>query len=172
MCDIDHFKSYNDTYGHNAGDGCLRQVAQAIKNTIERPGDFCARYGGEEFIVLLPHTALDGAIHMAEKIRTNVWNLGLPHVGSTPFSAVSLSLGVATTEGNDEISDDELVKQADSALYNAKERGRNRVELCHEKEDGDGSGLEEESAHTKKDLAGERTLAMKKPTSPDVQSIN
>ncbi|MFC1889846.1 diguanylate cyclase domain-containing protein [Thermodesulfobacteriota bacterium] len=143
MCDIDHFKTYNDTCGHKAGDECLRQVAQVIKNTIERPGDFCARYGGEEFIILLPNTVQEGAMHMAENIRTNVQNLGIPHTESTLQPVVSLSLGVATAEGDGEISDEELVKQADTALYSAKEKGRNRVELYREKEDGNDSGCEE-----------------------------
>lgn len=128
MGDIDNFKSYNDTYGHKAGDECLRRVANAIEKTLERPGDFCARYGGEEFVIILPNTRLKGAMFVAEKIRRNIHNMKIAHKKSLPLGVVSISLGVATVEGNTPISHEELLKQSDEALYLAKEKGRNRIE--------------------------------------------
>ncbi|BCO08964.1 hypothetical protein GF1_13400 [Desulfolithobacter dissulfuricans] len=127
MFDIDNFKTYNDTYGHVKGDECLKKVAQTIKESLKRPGDFCARYGGEEFVVLLPDTSLEGALHVAERIRLNVKNLEIPHKKS-PTQSVTLSLGVATTDGNTAISQDELIKCADIALYQAKQRGKDQVQ--------------------------------------------
>ncbi|MBU0664510.1 MAG: diguanylate cyclase [Proteobacteria bacterium] len=128
MCDIDHFKRYNDTYGHTSGDKCLRQVAQEIKKSLTRPGDFCARYGGEEFVVILPDTSHKGALHVAEKIRLNIIKLQILHEKSPPLSVVSLSLGVATSTDQPLISHEDLLKNADSALYQAKANGRNRLE--------------------------------------------
>jgi diguanylate cyclase (GGDEF)-like protein len=131
MGDIDNFKLYNDTYGHGGGDECLRKVAQAINKTLKRPSDFCARYGGEEFVIVLPNTDQAGAMFIAEDIRKNVVNLQISHEKSLPSGFVTISLGVATTDVNVTISDEELTKQADNALYSAKEKGRNRVELYH-----------------------------------------
>jgi diguanylate cyclase (GGDEF)-like protein len=128
MCDIDHFKPYNDTYGHGSGDKCLRQVAQTIKKSLVRPGDFCARYGGEEFVVILTDTTHRGAMHVAEKIRLNVLELQILHEKSLPLQVVSLSLGVATSTDQPLSSHEELLKNADTALYVAKKNGRNRVE--------------------------------------------
>ena len=127
MADIDNFKLYNDTYGHGPGDECLQQVAQAIKKTIKRPGDFCARYGGEEFVIILPNTTKDGAIMIAEEIRNSVSNLSILHENSLPMRIVSLSLGVASLGSYESISHDKLLIEADKALYAAKEKGRNRV---------------------------------------------
>ena len=128
MCDIDNFKIYNDTYGHGSGDLCLKKVAQMVIATLERPGDFCARYGGEEFIIVLPHTTLDGAMHIAEKIRSNIEKIGIPNKNSLPAQVVTISLGVTTSGKPVLISQDELIKQADMALYKAKEKGRNQVQ--------------------------------------------
>ncbi len=128
MCDIDHFKKYNDTYGHGSGDKCLRNVAQEIKKSVTRPGDFCARYGGEEFVVILPDTTHKGALHVAERIRLNIIKLQILHEKSSPLPVISLSLGVATSTDPPLISHEELLKNADSALYVAKANGRNRVE--------------------------------------------
>ncbi|MCX5871602.1 MAG: diguanylate cyclase [Deltaproteobacteria bacterium] len=128
MCDIDHFKAYNDMYGHGSGDTCLRQVARTIKKTLERPGDFCARYGGEEFVVILTDTSHKGAMHVAEKIRLNIIRLQIVHEESLPLQLVSLSLGVATSSDQPLSSHEELLKNADTALYLAKKNGRNRVE--------------------------------------------
>jgi diguanylate cyclase (GGDEF)-like protein len=128
MGDIDHFKLYNDTYGHSGGDECLRKVAKVIEKTLKRPSDFCARYGGEEFIIVLPHTAQEGALFIAEDIRTNVSNLQIPHEKSLISGFVTISLGVATADVDVSVSHEELIEQADRALYIAKEKGRNRVE--------------------------------------------
>lgn len=128
MCDIDKFKEYNDTYGHEAGDECLRKVAQVIEKSLLRPGDFCARYGGEEFVIILPYSDYEGAMYVAEKIRENVEEKGIPHEKSSPLNVVTLSLGVATLDKSKPVSDRDLVNYADKALYKAKEKGRNRVE--------------------------------------------
>jgi diguanylate cyclase (GGDEF)-like protein len=128
MCDIDHFKAYNDTYGHASGDECLRKVAQTIEQTLERPGDFCARYGGEEFVVILADTSQKGAMHIAEKIRLNILDLQIIHKKAYPLPLISLSLGVATSTDQPLTSYEELIKNADTALYLAKSNGRNRVE--------------------------------------------
>lgn len=129
MCDIDHFKLFNDTYGHQAGDQCLRQIAQLIQNTLHRPVDFCARYGGEEFIILLPETDLQGAKHFAEIIRQEVEYLHIPNENALPYQIVTISLGVATTTEMHAIASyEKLINLADTALYNAKKQGRNRVQ--------------------------------------------
>ncbi|MBU0681270.1 MAG: diguanylate cyclase [Proteobacteria bacterium] len=128
LCDIDNFKDYNDTYGHTSGDICLKKVAQTIEKSLQRPGDFCARYGGEEFIIILTTTPLEGALKVAEKIRQNVVDLALTHKKSLPLQLVSLSLGVATSVDTSLISHEDLIHFADKALYDAKDKGRNRVE--------------------------------------------
>ena len=132
MCDIDNFKAYNDTYGHSNGDICLKKVAQGIKDSLKRPGDFCARYGGEEFIVILPDTALDGAMNIAEAIRLNIEKMGIPHKNSLPEQVVTLSLGVGTSDGTNLLTHEELVNHADMALYKAKDQGRNQVQFFSE----------------------------------------
>lgn len=132
ICDVDHFKLYNDTYGHSEGDQCLIAVAKAIKDTLVRPGDFCARYGGEEFVVVLPNTPEDGAVQVANRIRENVLALKIPHEKSPPLHLVSISLGVATAHPYTEAKHEHLIKLADDALYTAKEKGRNQVELAKE----------------------------------------
>ncbi|MCF6298407.1 MAG: diguanylate cyclase [Thiomicrorhabdus sp.] len=131
MCDIDHFKLFNDTYGHQAGDQCLRQIAQLIHHTLHRPVDFCARYGGEEFIILLPETDLQGAKHFAEIIRQEVEYLHIPNESALPYQMVTISLGIATTsEKHAVISFEKLINLADTALYNAKKQGRNQVQVA------------------------------------------
>jgi len=132
MIDIDHFKSYNDTYGHERGDECLKKVALAIQKTLKRPSDFCARYGGEEFIIVLPYTTQEGAIFIAEEMRAAVKNLEIEHEKSSPAGIVSISLGVATADNNLSVSYEDLIRQSDKALYLAKEKGRNRVEVYTE----------------------------------------
>ncbi|MBT9312434.1 diguanylate cyclase domain-containing protein [Leptothoe kymatousa] len=126
LCDVDHFKLYNDTYGHQAGDDCLKAVAQALKQPVKRPADETARYGGEEFVIVLPNTPLEGAQHVAEQIRLQVQGLNIPHRSSKTSDCVTLSLGVACCIPNSKSSPEELVKTADMALYAAKESGRNR----------------------------------------------
>jgi diguanylate cyclase (GGDEF)-like protein len=126
LLDVDHFKRYNDHFGHVQGDACLRAVAQALAQTVKRPADMVARYGGEEFVMLLPDTPGDSALRMAEKARLAVAALQLPaHVGG---QHVSLSGGCATWhEGSAYQSLEELLNAADQALYQAKAQGRNQV---------------------------------------------
>ncbi|MCF6238202.1 MAG: diguanylate cyclase [Candidatus Marinimicrobia bacterium] len=128
LSDIDHFKLYNDTYGHQQGDGCLIQVANAIKDSVNRPGDLTARYGGEEFCIVLPETGIEGASRIAERVRQNVRNLNLEHKSSKMASVVTLSLGVATLIPTSDSNPTILLKAADRALYQAKGNGRDRVE--------------------------------------------
>lgn len=127
LCDIDHFKAYNDTYGHSEGDRCLKRVAGTISDTLKRPSDFCARYGGEEFIVILPNTAYEGGLFLAEKIRTRIEEENIPHERSSVGSRVTISLGVATLGFDETLSDEALIDRADKSLYAAKHNGRNRV---------------------------------------------
>lgn len=123
LCDIDHFKLYNDTYGHQAGDLCLQQVAQAISSVVNRPMDLVARYGGEEFVVLLPETDATGAAHIAEQICNQVRTLAIPHVRSLR-GHITLSAGVATKNPCVESEMKDLIETADQALYQAKQNGR------------------------------------------------
>ncbi|MBW2654242.1 MAG: diguanylate cyclase [Deltaproteobacteria bacterium] len=133
MGDIDNFKAYNDTYGHSNGDICLNKVAQGIKDSLKRPGDFCARYGGEEFIVILPNTVSDGAIHVAERIRLHIEEMGIIHEKSLPARVVTLSLGVATSKDTmGLVFYEKLIQYADTALYKAKDQGRNQVQSSTE----------------------------------------
>jgi diguanylate cyclase (GGDEF)-like protein len=137
MMDIDHFKRFNDTHGHPAGDEALRKIAGALGRSVRRPADLVVRYGGEEFAALLPDTDLAGAQSLAEKIRTTVLELAIPRhdaatgtEGSEVPEVVTLSLGCAATVPNAAETDPlVLVRMADAALYRAKERGRNRTEL-------------------------------------------
>ena len=127
--DADHFKNFNDIYGHIPGDRCLRQIAEVTTEVLQRPADLVARYGGEEFSVILPDTNCDGAIAIAEQIRFTVEQLRITHSGN-PHEIATVSIGCATQipEVNSDLS--ELLKAADSALYVAKSLGRNRVEAA------------------------------------------
>ena len=127
MFDIDFFKPYNDFYGHLGGDDCLRQVAGAIASSTKRAGDFAARYGGEEFAVVLPNTSAEGANLVARKICDDIASLKLPHARSPIGSYVTLSCGIATAVPSGEESPDTLIRSADSALYQAKNEGKNRI---------------------------------------------
>lgn len=127
MCDIDHFKLYNDTYGHQAGDRCLQQVAQAIKNAVKRPADLTARYGGEEIAIILPNTTPKGAEKVAKSIRQQIQALHIPHINSKTDMYVTLSVGVAGCIPQNNCSVEGLLAKADSNLYKAKNTGRNRV---------------------------------------------
>ena len=127
LCDIDHFKLYNDTYGHIAGDLCLEKVAQAISKVIKRPADLVARYGGEEFVFVLPNTPISGAKHLAQEVRLQIEAQRLPHINSPVDLYVTLSLGVSCCIPNANFSFHTLVTAADKALYQAKATGRNRV---------------------------------------------
>jgi diguanylate cyclase (GGDEF)-like protein len=127
LCDVDCFKAYNDIYGHQEGDQCLRQVASVISAVAKRAVDLVARYGGEEFAVILPNTASEGAQQVAQNIQASIKALALPHAASSAAPIVTLSQGIATRIpqiGNDP---DQLIAAADQALYRAKQSGRNRI---------------------------------------------
>ncbi len=126
MIDIDHFKKFNDTYGHIIGDDCLRQVADTLSDTVRRPADFVARYGGEEFSAVLPDTDADAARLIAELMRKRVESLEISHSGSSA-EVVTVSLGVATVVPRRSSDPEMLVQSADKMLYEAKESGRNQV---------------------------------------------
>ncbi|MFO7818653.1 MAG: diguanylate cyclase [Halanaerobacter sp.] len=128
MLDIDHFKEYNDFYGHQKGDDCLKKLAHTMQEVIKRPGDLVARYGGEEFVVVLPQTDLSGTKMIAEKIRQEIVNLKIPHHESKVSDYVTVSLGVAVAQPNSkENRVKKLIEVADNLLYEAKEKGRNRT---------------------------------------------
>lgn len=129
LCDIDCFKAYNDTYGHWEGDRCLKQVAQTLSQAVKRPADLVARYGGEEFGVILPNTEPEGAVQVAEAIRSGIKNLGIPHTNSFIEDHLTLSLGVSSTVPNPENAPQALLVAADKALYKAKTTGRDRTVL-------------------------------------------
>ncbi|MES2772038.1 MAG: diguanylate cyclase [Pseudomonadota bacterium] len=138
LLDVDFFKRYNDHYGHQAGDECLRSVATTLKKHLKRPGDLLARYGGEEFVLLLPKTNLNGAEQIAEQLRAEIEALGIAHAESTVSSTLTVSIGVCSKP--EETSDvlvnaaenvaanaTDLLRQADVQLYAAKAGGRNCV---------------------------------------------
>ena len=126
MIDVDFFKRYNDHYGHQAGDECLRRVAACLRQGLKRPGDLLARYGGDEFVCLLPETTLDGALAFARLLGEQVQALAIAHARSEVASHVSVSLGVCSKATGIAGSAAELVRQADEQLYTAKTGGRNR----------------------------------------------
>lgn len=128
MIDIDHFKLYNDRYGHLQGDDCLVHLAQGLRRAVSRPADFIARYGGEEFAVILPDTDLHGAVNVAENLRSRVATLGIRHEASPVHHAVTISVGAATVVPSPEMGVAVLIAAADRTLYRAKQNGRNRVE--------------------------------------------
>lgn len=135
LIDVDHFKAYNDTLGHLAGDLCLQYLAEAVERHIRRPADLLARYGGEEFVVLLPDTDEQGALAVAETLRQAVLDMRLGHPASPVADVVTVSIGVCAGTVPDPASEDDapppattIVEIADQALYEAKNKGRNRVE--------------------------------------------
>ncbi|MBB6216236.1 diguanylate cyclase (GGDEF)-like protein [Anaerosolibacter carboniphilus] len=127
IIDIDYFKEYNDHYGHLEGDQCLIQVANALKGTLKRPGDLLARYGGDEFMAVLPNTDSIGALLMAEEMRREIEKLEIIHQYSSISNVVSITVGVATVLPSGHTSVEDLVHMADSALYQAKKKGRNQI---------------------------------------------
>ncbi len=129
MCDVDHFKLYNDHFGHQSGDRCLQQVAQAIAQVIRKPTDLAARYGGEEFALILPDTDANEVVMIAEKIRQQVEALNIPHPKSLVNNYVTLSFGVSCAVPNHQSSPEDLIQMSDLALYEAKQKGRNQVVL-------------------------------------------
>lgn len=138
MIDVDYFKNYNDTYGHQAGDNCLKQIARAIAATLKRPGDMVARYGGEEFSVLLPQTDAAGADEVAREIQSTVARLAIPHSASHVSTQITVSIGISTVTPTPGLKQEAIVRAADHALYRAKQAGRNRC--VHD----DGAGVRAE----------------------------
>jgi diguanylate cyclase (GGDEF)-like protein len=124
--DVDHFKKYNDTYGHSAGDDCLAAVARVIHESLKRPADLASRYGGEEFVVLLPETTRKGATEVAERILLGIEALSIPHAASTTAACVTVSIGLTSCIPDTGLAQ-VLLDAADSALYSAKHSGRNRI---------------------------------------------
>jgi diguanylate cyclase (GGDEF)-like protein len=127
MIDIDHFKQFNDTYGHPAGDACLRAIAAILDGEMNRSHDLIARYGGEEFVCLLPDINLAGAQIKAEQLRQAVHSLSIPHAASSTAPVVTISVGLALFIPTDKLTPEQLVAAADAELYKAKDAGRNRV---------------------------------------------
>jgi diguanylate cyclase (GGDEF)-like protein len=130
VIDIDHFKRFNDRYGHQRGDQCLRLVASAVGSCARRSGDIAARYGGEEFVLLLPGADAAAAPACAEQVRSAVEAMGLEHADNPPSGLITVSVGIATLDPVPDtvsISSEDLFAAADAALYEAKRSGRNRT---------------------------------------------
>lgn len=125
--DVDNFKSYNDTYGHLAGDDCLKGVADALATSMRRAGDLSARYGGEEFAMILPNQSKEGALVVAERVRNVVEQMDAAKTPNPPARRITVSVGVAVTTGAGDEETASLVAAADKAMYQAKQSGRNRV---------------------------------------------
>jgi two-component system chemotaxis response regulator CheY len=129
ICDVDHFKTYNDTLGHQAGDEALRAVAAKLAAEV-RASDGVYRYGGEEFVLVLPEQSLQTARAAVERVRASVEQLAIPHPGRGPGGVVTMSFGIAGFRPGQTTTVEDLLKQADAALYEAKEAGRNRVAVA------------------------------------------
>jgi diguanylate cyclase (GGDEF)-like protein len=127
LMDVDYFKRYNDHYGHQLGDECLRQIAGALQASLRRPGDLVARYGGEEFVCLLPETDLPGATSFAARLGQQIYAQKIAHADSSVAPVVSLSLGVSCAQAAARFDPAELLRTADAQLYRAKSLGRNQV---------------------------------------------
>ena len=125
--DIDHFKNYNDLYGHVTGDNCLKTVARVLQSSLGRPADFLARFGGEEFIILLPDTSETGCLHLAENIRTTLKMLHIDHQDSSVADYLTVSIGAVTCNDVTQCNRVQLLEEADKLLYMAKHDGRNCV---------------------------------------------
>jgi diguanylate cyclase (GGDEF)-like protein len=129
LCDVDYFKQYNDTYGHQMGDDCLRRIAKVMEAAVRRPSDLAARYGGEEFAILLPSTPISGALEVAREIQTHIRYLQIPHESSQVSPYVTSSFGIASLVPNHSTTPEELLELADQALYQAKLGGRDRIAI-------------------------------------------
>jgi diguanylate cyclase (GGDEF)-like protein len=127
LADVDYFKQYNDHYGHGAGDDCLKQIATTLVSSLLRAGDTASRYGGEEFAIILPNTDLEGANRVAERVRSGVKALAIPHSHSVAADHVTVSLGCATVIPPQGLTPEILLDAVDRMLYQAKNEGRNRV---------------------------------------------
>lgn len=125
--DIDHFKAFNDSFGHGCGDDCLRRVVQALSASLRRSSDFIARYGGEEFVAVLPGADFNSALSVASAMRKNVEDLRISHSETAPFDYVTVSIGGSTVVPDATVTPSSLVKTADDMLYRAKQNGRNQV---------------------------------------------
>ncbi|MEL4895338.1 GGDEF domain-containing protein [Crocosphaera sp. Alani8] len=130
VCDVDFFKAYNDTFGHLQGDYCLQKVAHSLESILQRPADKVTRYGGEEFVIILPNTEVEGAIHVAQKMRLAIKQLKLPSANQKVSQYVTISLGVTSVVPSQKTSPRQLLDEADKALYQAKKQGRDRVVLA------------------------------------------
>jgi diguanylate cyclase (GGDEF)-like protein len=126
MMDVDHFKNYNDLFGHQQGDAVLRMIAKTIEHTPKRPGDFVARWGGEEFAVLLSNTGKNGALKIAEAVRANIENMNMP-LANGSVAKLTISIGVNTQSPEQGDSLESFISVADKELYRAKKTGRNKV---------------------------------------------
>jgi diguanylate cyclase (GGDEF)-like protein len=126
LADVDYFKAYNDRYGHQAGDDCLRRVASALKAVGKRPADLAARYGGEEFAMVLPSTAMEGAVDVAKSLARAIDALEIPHDRSGVSAKLTLSQGIASLVPVHDTTPESVIELADQALYQAKQQGRNR----------------------------------------------
>jgi diguanylate cyclase (GGDEF)-like protein len=129
LCDVDHFKLYNDTYGHQDGDRVLQVVAKCLSRALHRKTDIAARYGGEEFAILMPDTDEKGALHVAASVQKLLSDERVPHVASKTDEFVTISIGLACVHDAYSFSPEQLIRQADEALYQAKNNGRNRCEI-------------------------------------------
>ena len=129
MADVDHFKAYNDRYGHLAGDDCLRELAMVMLKEVRRSGEMVARYGGEEFIVLMPDSDHATVFATAQRIQKTIAELGMVHA-DTLTGKVTVSFGVASVVPSRDQVQDDLISQADAALYRAKALGRDRIEIA------------------------------------------
>jgi diguanylate cyclase (GGDEF)-like protein len=127
LCDVDYFKLYNDTYGHQAGDECLQKIARALRRSVRYPADLVARYGGEEFAIVLPNTTATDAMKVAEKIKCELQKLKIDRKTSTVGEYVTLSMGVSSMVPRQELSPAHSIAAADEALYEAKKQGRDRI---------------------------------------------
>ncbi|RMG04742.1 MAG: diguanylate cyclase [Nitrospirae bacterium] len=128
MIDVDYFKLFNDTYGHQKGDDCLKSIAGVLKTLLKRPGDLPARYGGEEFACILAGTSSEGASKIVSEIQESLGQLNIPHEGS-PYGVVTISAGIVTAIPDMNITPQEIIRYADEALYMAKRGGRNAFEI-------------------------------------------
>ncbi len=130
ICDVDHFKIFNDTYGHLVGDECLKTIAEMLDTEVKRPADMVARFGGEEFALILPNTELEGALYLLEGIRSTLRSRAINHTNSPTGPYVSLSFGLAQVVPCKNIETIDLLRAADSALYQAKTKGRDQIAVA------------------------------------------
>lgn len=129
--DVDHFKNYNDYYGHGKGDVCLQKIAKTINNTLKRAGDFAARYGGEEFTAVLPYSDREKTMETAGMLMKNIEKMNIPHENSPVADRITISIGIAQVTSEQEITPETIMETADAALYKAKHEGRNTIRILN-----------------------------------------